>query len=150
MTLSLQKKFILVSFLSVFALITVISFLAVGKTRSALYNAKEQQGRMLAQTVSALIINEFIYEKLGLVEEGGLIDNYMRDLYQKRELDLNFVAVLDDSFQVTSHSDFREFGKHYDNPLLQEALDADTLLVRKSTTTSNTSELEFAAPLSIE
>jgi two-component system NtrC family sensor kinase len=150
MTLSLQKKFILVSFLSVFALITVISFLAVGKTRSALYNAKEQQGRMLAQTVSALIINEFIYEKLGLVEEGGLIDNYMRDLYQKRELDLNFVAVLDDSFQVTSHSDFREFGKHYDNPLLQEALDADTVLVRKSTTTSNTSELEFAAPLSIE
>jgi two-component system NtrC family sensor kinase len=150
MTLSLQKKFILVSFLSVFALITVISFLAVGKTRSALYNAKEQQGRMLAQTVSALIINEFIYEKLGLVEEGGLIDNYMRDLYQKRELDLNFVAVLDDSFQVTSHSDFREFGKHYDNPLLQEALDADTVLVRKSTTTSNISELEFAAPLSIE
>ncbi len=131
MTISLQKKFILVSFFSVFALITVISFLAVGKTRSALYNATEQQGRMLAQTVSALIINELIYEKLGLVEEGGLIDNYMRDLYQRRELDLNFVAVLDDSLQVISHSDFREFGKHYDNPLLREAQEAGCCSCKK-------------------
>lgn len=136
--------------MSVFALITVISFLAVGKTRSALYNATEQQGRMLAQTVSALIINELIYEKLGLVEEGGLIDNYMRDLYQRRELDLNFVAVLDDSFQVISHSDFSEFGKHYDNPLLREAQEADVVLVRKSTDASGAGDLEFAAPLSIE
>jgi len=150
MTISLQKKFILVSFLSVFALITVISFLAVGKTRSALYNAKEQQGRMLAQTVSALIINELIYEKLGLVEEGGLIDNYMRDLYQRSELELNFVAVLDESFQVISHSDFREFGKHYDNPLLREAQDADIVLLRKTSATSGAHDLEFAAPLSIE
>ena len=105
---------------------------------------------MLAQTVSALIINELIYEKLGLVEEGGLIDNYMRDLYQRSELELNFVAVLDDSFQVTSHSDFREFGKHYDNPLLREAQDADIVLLRKTSATSGAHDLEFAAPLSIE
>lgn len=151
MKISLQKKFILVTFLSVFTLTAVISFLAAGKTRSALYKATEKQGRMLAQTVSALIINELIYEKLGLVEEGGLIDNYMRDLYQRRELDLNFVAVLDNSLQVTSHSDFREFGKHYKNSFVTEAQHSDIVLVRKAVdNNSGIESLEFAAPLSIE
>lgn len=151
MNISLQKKFILVTFLSVFTLTAVISFLAAGKTRSALYKATEKQGRMLAQTVSALIINELIYEKLGLVEEGGLIDNYMRDLYQRRELDLNFVAVLDNSLQVISHSDFREFGKHYKNALIIEAQDSDAVIVKKSSEDiSSSRSLEFAAPLSIE
>lgn len=151
MNISLQKKFILVTFLSVFTLTAVISFLAAGKTRSALYKATEKQGRMLAQTVSALIINELIYEKLGLVEEGGLIDNYMRDLHQRRELDLNFVAVLDNSLQVTSHSDFREFGKHYKNSFVAEAQHSDIVLVRKAVdNNSGIESLEFAAPLSIE
>ena len=151
MKISLQKKFILVTFLSVFTLTAVISFLAAGKTRSALYKATEKQGRMLAQTVSALIINELIYEKLGLVEEGGLIDNYMRDMYERRELDLNFVAVLDNSLQVTSHSDFREFGKHYKNSFVAEAQHSDIVLVRKTVDNDSSIEsLEFAAPLSIE
>ena len=151
MNISLQKKFILVTFLSVFTLTAVISFLAAGKTRSALYKATEKQGRMLAQTVSALIINELIYEKLGLVEEGGLIDNYMRDMYERRELDLNFVAVLDNSLQVTSHSDFREFGKNYKNSFVTEAQHSDIVLVRKAVDNDSSIEsLEFAAPLSIE
>lgn len=151
MGISLQKKFILVAFLSVLALTTAISFLAAVKTRAALYNASEKQGRMLAQTVSALIINELIYEKLGLVEEGGLIDNYMRGLYQHSELDLNFVAVLDNSFQVTSHSDFSEFGKRYHNSFVKQAHGSDSVLVRRVTNNIGSAEsLEFAAPLSIE
>lgn len=149
--LSLQKKFILITCLSVLVLTIVISLLAVAKTRSVLYNAAEKQGRMLAQTVSALIINEMIYEKLGLVEEGGLIDNYVRELHQHQELDLNYVAVLDNTMQVISHSDFSEFGKHYANHFIQEAQISDTVLVKKVMgKASRIDELEFAAPLSTE
>lgn len=151
MTISLQKKFILVAFLSVLIITTVISFLTAIKTRTALYNASQKQGIMLAETVSALIINELIYEKLGLVEEGGLIDNYMRDLFQHSELDLNFVAVLDNSLQVMSHSDFREFGKHYSNPFIKEAQEEEIVLVREvPSDVSQPKAMEFAAPLSIE
>ena len=71
MKLGLQKQFIVVAFLAVLLLTAVISFLAAAKTRSALLQASEKQGLMLAQTVSALIINELIYEKLGLVEESN-------------------------------------------------------------------------------
>jgi signal transduction histidine kinase len=151
MRLSLQKKFILVAFVSLLALTSVISFIAASNTRTALYQATEKQGRMLAQTVSALIINELIYEKLGLVEEGGLIDNYVRDLHGRRELDLNFVAVLDTGQRVISHSDFREFGKRYEDPFLTRSAGTNTILVRKVEADPHGSEaFEFAAPLAIE
>ena len=146
---SLQKRFIVVTFLAIFAITAAISLLTAVKTRSALYNASERQGRMLAETVSALIINELIYEKLGLVEEGGLIDNYMRDLEQHEELNLDSVAVLDDSFRVISHSDFREYGKNYDDPFVVAARDSGSLQVRQVSGESGDA-LEFAAPLSIE
>ncbi len=106
---------------------------------------------MLAETVSALIINEMIYEKLGLVEEGGLIDNYMRDLKEHHELNLDSVAVLDTSYRVISHSDFREYGKYYDDPFLGQAQDSGNLQVRPVEGSKDHSDLlEFAAPLSIE
>ena len=151
MQLSLQKKFIIVAFVSVLALTATISFMALVKTQTALYHASEKQGRMLAQTVSALIINELIYEMLGLVEEGGLIDNYMRDLYNRRELDLNFIAVLDNTQKVISHSDFSEYGKRYKDNFIAEAMKNDAVAVRKITDESkNGDALDFATPLSIE
>jgi len=151
MRLSLQAKFILVSFLAVFGITSVIGLFTAAKTRSALYLATEKQGRILAQTVSALIINELIYEKLGLVEEGGLIDNYMRDLHQRSDIPLNFVAVLDNGFRVISHSDFREFGKTYDNGFIRNAWETDAVMVRKLEGEGQApASLEFAAPLSIE
>jgi signal transduction histidine kinase len=147
---SLQKKFILVAFLSVFVITVAITILAAVKTRSALYNASERQGRMLAETVSALIINQLIYEKLGLVEEGALIDNYMRDLSQQNELDVNFVAVLDNAFRVISHSDFQEYGKYYDDVFIEQAQESGQVLVRPLDSSTDGAALEFAAPLSIE
>ena len=132
MKLSLQKKFIIIAFLSVLALTAVITILSAVKTRSALLAATEKQGLMLARTVSALIINELIYEKLGLIEEGGLIDNYVRELYQRQELDLHYVAVLDNSLEVISHSDFSQFGKHYRNDFIEKARRAETIMVRRT------------------
>ncbi len=150
-TNSLQKKFILITFMSVFFLTVAVSFFAAMKTRSALYNATEQKGRVLGQTVSALIINELIYEQLGLVEEGGLIDNYVRELYQRQKLDLLYVAVLDNSFQVISHSDFSEFGKFYEDPFVKDAQHARDVLVKNvKRPKSHVNALEFAIPLSIQ
>ncbi len=150
MGISLQKKFILVTFLSVFAITAAISILTAVKTRSALYGASERQGRMLAETVSTLIINQLIYEKLGLVEEGALIDNYMADLSQHPELDLNYVAVLDTNYRVISHSDFLEYGKTYDDSLIKQARESDRVMIRSLTSGAKDAALEFAAPLSIE
>ncbi|MFW2368051.1 MAG: sensor histidine kinase, partial [Desulforhopalus sp.] len=56
----------------------------------------------------------------------------------------------DNSLQVTSHSDFREFGKHYKNSFVAEAQHSDIVLVRKAVdNNSGIESLEFAAPLSL-
>lgn len=150
MKLSLQKKFLIVAFLAIFLVIAVIGALAAAKTRAALLQASEKQGLMLARTVSALIINELIYEKLGLVEEGGLIDNYVRELYQRRELDLRYVAVLDTGLQVISHSDFGQFGKRLDHPLIDRARQDGTIVMDRVAGEEGAEAMEFAVPLAIE
>ncbi len=148
---SLQTKFILIAFLSVLVLTIMVSFFVATKTRSALYKATEQKGRMLAQTVSVLIVNELIYEKLGLVEEGGLIDNFVNELYHRKELGLEYVAVLDNNLQVISHSDFGEFGKIYEEPFAKYAQNATDVIVKKTKRSKSSFDLlDFAIPLSIE
>lgn len=148
---SLQQKFIIAAFAAVLLLTTVLGLLAAMMTRQALYGATEKQGRILAQTVSALIINELIYEKLGLVEEGGLIDNYMRELYRHPELDLLFVAVLDETLRVISHNDFSEFGKIYRTELIEQAVDSGAVqMARSAGKDHRPAHFTFAAPLSIE
>lgn len=149
---SLQRKFILIAVISVTCLTLAMGLFAAARTKAALFNATKQKGRMLAHTVSALIINEFIYEKLGLVEEGGLIDNYVRELYQRDELDLEYVAVLDNTFQVVSHSDFSEFGKVYQNPFVDSNSRENNaiVIVEKQIWQNDRNVLEFAIPLSIE
>jgi two-component system, NtrC family, sensor kinase len=150
-THSLQKKFILIAFISVVVLAVIVSYFMATLTKSALYKATEQKGRILAQTVSVLIVNELIYEKLGLVEEGGLIDNYVRELSQRQELELEYVAVLDNNLQVMSHSDFGEFGKIYKDPFAGKVQDAQGIIVKKiRNAKSHSDALEFAIPLSIE
>lgn len=151
MRISLQTKFILVTSLAAFAIIVVIGIVTAAKTRTALYTANEKQGRVLAQTVSALIINELIYEKLGLVEEGGLIDNYMRDLHQRSDISLNAVAVLDNGLRVVSHNDFKEYGKMYDSDLVRLSQESGHLQMERIPGKEGMApSLEFATPLSIE
>jgi sensor histidine kinase YesM len=75
----------------------------------------------------------------------------MRDLYNHRELDLNFIAVLDNTRKVISHSDFSEYGKRYENPFIEKALQSDEIIVRKVKEGSNSiNALEIATTLSIE
>ncbi len=147
---SLQRKFILIASVSIVLVMGVLGYFIADRNRELLYDSLEKQGKLLAQTVASLIINELIYEKLGLVEQGGLIDNYVREIYQGKELDFLYVAVVDEKGIVLSHSDFSEYGKRYNNNFTTSALKADDILVRETVSSRTGSGiLEFGAPLSI-
>lgn len=146
--LPLQWKFIGIAAGAVLLFTSVFGFLAASRNQAVLQASTEKQGKVLAQTVAALIINELIYEKLGLVEEGGLIDNYLRELYSRRELDYLYLAVLDEQQRVISHSDFREYSKTYQDLFFDFSKNAD-VVVRKTVSARGVKALEFAAPLAI-
>ena len=52
---------------------SIIGYLAVEREKNILYNEVEKQGRLLGETLAIPIINDLIYERLGLVEEGGFL-----------------------------------------------------------------------------
>ena len=57
---------------------------------------------------------------------------------------------MDNAARVISHSNFREYGKHYTDPFLTRAQESGQVLVRPHRGESEGDALEFAAPLSIE
>lgn len=145
----LQWKFMGIACAAIIVFTTIFGVLAASRNEKVLYQATEKQGKVLAQTVSALIINELIYEKLGLVEEGGLIDNYLQELFKRREMDYVYLAVLDQYNRVLSHSDFREYGKIYSEKVFSFT-DNSSVIVHRIPYEDNKEEiLEFAAPLAI-
>lgn len=147
----LQWKFIGITSAAIILFTAAFGILAASRNRSVLHDATKKQGTVLAQTVAALIINELVYEKLGLVEEGGLIDNYLQELFKRRELDYLYLAVLDEDNRVISHSDFREYGKLYDDKVFHFSQGTDVYVrdIEIENDGTRQSALEFAAPLSI-
>ena len=113
-----------------------------------MYSAIERQGKILAETLAIPVMNDLIYEKLGLVEEGGLIDNYVTGIFNTKDIDLIYLAILDDKGRVVSHNDFNEYGRVLSDRLTLNALSSDTTLVQKlNDKKTGYDAIDFATPL---
>jgi signal transduction histidine kinase len=144
----LQFRFILVTTCAIIAMMTALGYLAVEREKSILYAEVEKQGRLLGETLAIPIINDLIYEKLGLVEEGGLIDNYTAEVFHRKGADLLYVAILDEEGKVISHNDITEYGKVYSDDLTRRILAAEQTTVQRFSRDGHNA-LDFGVPLSI-
>src|SRR3990170_7978393 len=144
----LQVQFIVITMCSTIAVMSVLGYLAVHREKSLLYEEVEKQGRLLGETLAIPIINDLIYEKLGLVEEGGLLDNYILEIFSRQDLDLLYMAILDEHGRVISHNDITEYGKSYSDPLTMKALDGDRTIVQRFARGEHDA-LDVGVPLSI-
>ncbi len=148
--LSLQKRFIIITFSSVIIFMVIMGVIITRRETSIMYRAKERQGRILSKTLAIPVMNDLIYEKLGLVEEGGLIDNYVTEIFGSKDVDLLYIAILDAEGKVISHNDFNEYGKAYDDPITVKALASDSTIAQKFYDDKIGYEaIDFATPLSI-
>ncbi len=147
---SLQKRFILITSLAIVLVMGVLGYIIASRYNELMYDSLEKQGKLLAKTVASLIINELIYERLGLVEQGGLIDNYVRDIYRGKDLDFLYVAVLDENGTVLSHSDFSQYGTKYTSPFAKNTLQSHDIQLRTTLSEETGGRMiEFGAPLTI-
>jgi len=146
--LSLRYKFILLTTLAITVFMSIIGYLAVAREKNILYSEVEKKGRLLGETLAIPIINDLIYERLGLVEEGGLIDNYILEIFNKKDVGLLYIAILDEAGKVMSHNNITEYGKVYADPLTINTLKADRTTVQ-SMPAGEHQALDFGIPLSI-
>lgn len=146
--LSLRSKFILITTVAIIFLMGIIGYIAVQREKSILYAEVERLGRLLGETLAIPIINDLIYERLGLVEEGGLLDNYIMEIFNRRDVDLIYIAILDEEGRVISHNDIAEYGRIYSDPATIRALQANETITYSFIQSGNKA-LDFGVPLSI-
>ena len=146
--LRLQSKFILITTSAIIVLMGVIGYVSVQREKTILYSDVERQGKLLGETLAIPILNDLIYERLGLVEEGGLLDNYIMEIFNRRDLDLLYLVIIDEDGKVISHNDITEYGKVYSDPLTTKSRTADTTVIQRFSSKGHAA-LDIGVPLSI-
>lgn len=106
----IQSKFIIITTIAIILLMSIIGYIAVQREKAILYREFERKGQLLGETLAIPIINDLIYERLGLVEEGGLLDNYIMEIFNRQDMDLLYIAILDEDGRVISCDRYR--GRH--------------------------------------
>jgi len=142
---TLQGKFTL--FLS-FLIIAIMSFLAfwnISREQRLLQDAIAKEGKALVESLAISCTNTMLYEEIGLVEEGGLLDNYIADLMQKKDLNLLYAMILDPKGKVIAHNSMVEVGNVYEDEMTQRALSSWNTVLQYSTDNI----LDISTPLAI-
>ncbi|MCG6537594.1 MAG: ATP-binding protein, partial [Syntrophales bacterium LBB04] len=82
------------------------------------------------------------------VEEGGLLDSYTIEIFNRQDADLLYIAILDKDGRVVSHNDVKEYGKLYNEPLIQTTHETDSIVMQRVSGPEHHA-LDFSVPLLI-
>ncbi len=146
--MGMKSKFFIITTCAIIAAMSIAGYLVVQRERDILYAEAEKQGRLLGETLAIPIVNDLIYERLGLVEEGGLLDDYIHEMFKRKDLSLLYIAVLDGKGKVIADNDIRQYGKVYNDPLTWKELFADRTTVQHFSAGGHDA-LDIGVPLSI-
>ncbi len=92
------------------------------RERNLLETQLRQKGRLLLSSMAIPFINALLYEEMGIVEEGGLLDNFIAEIMGQSEVAPVYAMVLDPDGLVLAHNDFAEYRRVYDDPLSRSTL----------------------------
>lgn len=145
---SLRTRFMLVALLLTLLISAIWSYWVWQHERAQLHSQIEQQGSILVSTMAIPIVNALLYEELGVIEEGGLLDNFVAEIMTNPQLKPLYAIVIGRDGRVLAHNRLAEFGVTYADPLTRAALDRrDVGWVE--TVVDNQPALDFSAPLAI-
>ena len=86
--------------------------------------------RSMATSLKTPIINALVYEEMGVIAEGGLLDNFVDEIVANTDFPTLYAFVTDDKGKVLAHNRYLEYGHIYKDDLTQEALRGETFLSR--------------------
>ncbi len=142
---TIQGKFTL--YLSTFVIVIMsgLSFWTISREKELMESAIIHEGIALVESLAISCTNTMLYEEVGLVDESGLLDNYISDLMKKNDLDIRYAMILSPQGEVIAHGSRAEVGNIYRDSVTQRALSAkDTLRQYPSPDL-----LDIATPLAI-
>jgi signal transduction histidine kinase len=93
--------------------------------KTSRFEQQLREGEQLVSTMAIPIINALVYEELGIIREGGLLDNFISEIMNNPLLHTRYAFVLGPEGRVLAHNRYAEYGEIYTDKLSREALQAN-------------------------
>ncbi|MDD2733231.1 MAG: ATP-binding protein [Desulfuromonadaceae bacterium] len=149
-TVSIKTQFVLLAMLLVAISSALWGWWSWKNERHLLFESLEGEGRQMVTTLASPIINALLYEEMGVIEEGGLLDNFIEEIMNNTGFPVVYAYVTDRSGKVLAHNNYSEYGKNYTDSLTAAALaEGRYASVLAPATASHSSLLDMAMPLRI-
>jgi two-component system, NtrC family, sensor kinase len=142
---TLQGRFTLFLSVLIMATMSALAYWNISREKRLLQDAIVKEGKALVESLAISCTNTMLYEEIGLVEEGGLLDNYISDLMQRRDLKILYAMILDPRGKVIAHNSMREVGNSYRDEITQRVLTSWNTLLQYPTDRV----LDISTPLAI-
>ena len=118
------------------------------RERGLLEERLVQKGRILLTSMAIPVIQALLYEEMGVIEEGGLLDSFIADIMTQEDLSPVYAVALDPEGRVLAHNEFSEYGRVYRDPVSRRALEARGFL-RQEAVHAGVVVWDLAYPLAI-
>lgn len=119
---SIKTQFLLLAVLLVALSSALWGWWAWQNERSLLYESLEAEGKQMVTSLASPIINALLYEEMGVIGEGGLLDNFVEEIMNNSGLPVVHAFVTDEEGKVLVHNRYSEYGKSYTDPLTRAAI----------------------------
>ena len=145
---SLRTRFMVLAVLMTLASSAVWGAWTWTREKDFLHQRLSREGEALMSTMAIPLVNALLYEEMGIIAEGGLLDNFIANIMANEQLHPLYAVVLDREGRVLAHNHFSEYGRVYDDPLTRSALATDGFLERQITV-DKIRACDLAVPLAI-
>ncbi|MHB9096351.1 MAG: hypothetical protein ACYC5X_00840, partial [Syntrophales bacterium] len=142
---TIQGKFTLYLSTLVVVIMSGLAFRTISREKELMENAIVREGTALVESLAISCTNTMLYEEVGLVDESGLLDNYISDLMKRRDLPIRYAMILDPWGEAIAHGSPTEVGKIYGDSYTRQALSAKVTLLQRP----SPELLDISAPLAI-
>ena len=146
--LGLEAKFVLLASLVLIVGSSIANRLVFSYEHNERLYMVEEKGRLLAESMGISFTHTLLYEEIGLVEQTGLLDSFIRGIMKTRELDVQKVMVFNAHGRIIAHNDFSAYDRVYDDMYTKRALASRETLIQKYAI-ENANMLDIATPLQI-
>lgn len=147
---SIKTQFVLLAMLLVAVSSALWGWWSWKTERHLLFKALEGEGRQMVTSLASPIINALLYEEMGVIEEGGLLDNFIEEMVNNTGFPVVHAFVTDQDGKVLAHNNYSEYGKSYTDVLTRAAITEKSYISRLIPgKNSQPAILDMAMPLHI-
>jgi two-component system, NtrC family, sensor kinase len=104
---TLERKFIGIASIIILACSLIANILIVNLYRDQVFKESRKRALLISEYTAISFSNTLLYQKMGLIEEGGLIENYIIDLVSDQKSAVKNVIVIDNDNKIIASSDYR-------------------------------------------